>query len=144
MGLKRPSVLFSRIPLGPGLRRGPVDGTIQWTWRRRWDSNPRKLALHALSKRADSAALAPLQECCPTGALRQLLQATHVLPEEQIVKSATDAVIVFRVGTSSSEVAVGSCATKARESGQVRKEAAFIGSFRVPRVSWPSLQWMKW
>ncbi|MEY4401372.1 MAG: hypothetical protein RL072_1237 [Actinomycetota bacterium] len=30
-------------------------------WRRGWDSNPRKLALHALSKRADSAALAPLR-----------------------------------------------------------------------------------
>ena len=32
-----------------------------WVWRRGWDSNPRKLALHALSKRADSAALAPLR-----------------------------------------------------------------------------------
>ena len=29
-------------------------------WRRGWDSNPRKVALHTLSKRADSAALAPL------------------------------------------------------------------------------------
>ena len=28
--------------------------------RRGWDSNPRKVALHTLSKRADSAALAPL------------------------------------------------------------------------------------
>lgn len=27
-------------------------------WRKRWDSNPRKLSLHTLSKRADSAALA--------------------------------------------------------------------------------------
>jgi hypothetical protein len=32
-----------------------------------------------------------------------------------------------RADASSSEVAVGSCATDARESGQVRKEAAFIG-----------------
>jgi hypothetical protein len=32
-------------------------------WRRRWDSNPRKVALHTLSKRADSAALALLQKC---------------------------------------------------------------------------------
>ena len=31
------------------------------TWRREWDSNPRKVALHTLSKRADSAALASLQ-----------------------------------------------------------------------------------
>ncbi len=30
------------------------------TWRREWDSNPRKVALHTLSKRADSAALASL------------------------------------------------------------------------------------
>ncbi len=30
-------------------------------WRRERDSNPRKVALHTLSKRADSAALAPLQ-----------------------------------------------------------------------------------
>ena len=29
-------------------------------WRRERDSNPRKVALHTLSKRADSAALAPL------------------------------------------------------------------------------------
>ncbi len=29
-------------------------------WRRRWDSNPRKVALHTLSKRAGSAALALL------------------------------------------------------------------------------------
>ena len=30
-------------------------------WRKRWDSNPRKLSLHTLSKRADSATLAPFQ-----------------------------------------------------------------------------------
>ena len=36
---------------------------------------------------------------------------------------------------SPSEVTVGSCATDARESGQVRKEAAFIGSTRVPQMA---------
>jgi hypothetical protein len=39
-----------------------------------------------------------------------------------------------------SEVAVGSCATDARESGQGRKTAAFIGNVRVPQATWPSLQ----
>ncbi len=34
-------------------------------------------------------------------------------------------------------VAVGSCATGARESGQVRKEAAFSGNIRVLQIAWP-------
>ena len=34
---------------------------VRGTWRRVWDSNPRWLAPHTLSKRADSAALATLQ-----------------------------------------------------------------------------------
>jgi hypothetical protein len=47
----------------------------------------------------------------------------------------------YRVSTlPSSEVAVGSCATDARESGQGRKTAAFIGNVRVPQTTWPSLQ----
>jgi len=49
-------------------------------------------------------------------------------------------VSLMRADTSSSEVAVGSCATVARESGQVRKEAAFIGRSSVPQIAWPSLQ----
>ena len=32
-----------------------------YIWRRGWDSNPRTREGHTLSKRADSAALAPLQ-----------------------------------------------------------------------------------
>ena len=40
----------------------------------------------------------------------------------------------------SSEVAAGSCATSARESGQSRKAAAFIGAIRVPQIAWSSLQ----
>ncbi len=35
--------------------------TQRRAWRRGWDSNPRRVAPHTLSKRADSAALAPLQ-----------------------------------------------------------------------------------
>jgi hypothetical protein len=31
-----------------------------WPWRRRWDLNPRKVSLHTISNRADSAALALL------------------------------------------------------------------------------------
>ena len=34
-------------------------------------------------------------------------------------------------------VTVGSCATGARESGQVRKEAAFSGAIRVLQIAWP-------
>jgi len=41
----------------------------------------------------------------------------------------------MRADTSSSEVAVGSCATDARESGQIRKEAAFIGRRSVPQIA---------
>ena len=37
-----------------------------------------------------------------------------------------------------SEVAVGSCATGARESGQARDGAAFIGIAGVPQIAWPS------
>ena len=47
---------FRLATLSVDARRGLND-----VWRRGWDSNPRKLALHALSKRADSAALAPLR-----------------------------------------------------------------------------------
>ena len=34
---------------------------FELSWRKRWDSNPRKLSLHTLSKRAGSAALALFQ-----------------------------------------------------------------------------------
>ena len=38
------------------------------------------------------------------------------------------------------EVTVGSCATGAREPGQDREVAAFIGTARVPQIAWPSPQ----
>ena len=38
-----------------------IVGCGESTWRREWDSNPRWVAPHTLSKRADSAALASLQ-----------------------------------------------------------------------------------
>ncbi len=44
-------------------RAGGLPRRLVFFWRRRWDSNPRKVALHTLSKRADSAALALLQKC---------------------------------------------------------------------------------
>jgi hypothetical protein len=38
-----------------------MDDLVQLSkWRREWDSNPRRVAPHTLSKRADSAALASL------------------------------------------------------------------------------------
>ncbi len=43
-------------------------------------------------------------------------------------------------GSPSSEVATGSCAMGAREPGQDRKVAAFIGIVRVPQTAWSSPQ----
>ena len=37
-----------------------------------------------------------------------------------------------------SEVTVGSCATGAREPGQAREGAAFIGIAGAPQIAWPS------
>jgi len=56
------------------------------------------------------------------------------------VPSLECTVSLVHTDTSSSEVAAGSCATDARESGQIRKEAAFIGRRSVPQIAWPSLQ----
>jgi len=53
------------------------------------------------------------------------------------------AVSITHADTSPSEVAVGSCATDARESGQIRKEAAFIVRRSVPQIAWPPLQSVK-
>ena len=39
---------------------------------------------------------------------------------------------------SPSEVVIGSCATDAREPGQDRKVAAFIGIVCVPQIAWSS------
>ncbi len=40
-----------------------VSAEYSWerSWRRRWDLNPRKVSLHTISNRADSAALALLR-----------------------------------------------------------------------------------
>ena len=114
-------------------------------WRRGWDSNPRKLALHALSKRADSAALAPLRIVVACGCNARTTagyRRTHSRIADARCQNAATSIgtSVWNNVASSSEVAVGSCATDTRESGQVRKEAAFIGSARVPQIAWPSLQ----
>src|SRR5665213_3678162 len=39
--------------------------TAKSIWRRRWDLNPRKVSLHTISNRADSAALALLHRLVP-------------------------------------------------------------------------------
>ncbi len=46
----------------------------------------------------------------------------------------------FGHGVSPSEVVTGSCATDAREPGQDRKVAAFIGIVSVPQIAWSSPQ----
>ena len=91
--------------------------------RRRWDSNPRTREGHTLSKRADSAALALLPNLSwrgyPPGSVEHTQRAS-----------------VFPAG----EVMTGSCATGAREPGQARNGAAFIGIARVPQIAWSSPQ----
>ena len=53
--------------VGPGYQTEQISGTIQTPlipliiWRRGWDSNPRYVAAHTLSKRAPSATRTPLR-----------------------------------------------------------------------------------
>ena len=47
--------------------------------------------------------------------------------------------IISVTAISPSEVVTGSCATDAREPGQDRKVAAFIGIVCVPQIAWSSL-----
>ena len=61
--LDRPGVFFIPNIAGPLKEEQRQDVALPDTlfkWRTERDSNPRKVALHTLSKRADSAALAPL------------------------------------------------------------------------------------
>ena len=80
------------------------------TERRERDSNPRRVAPHTLSKRADSAALAPL--------LRGLAE--------------------YMADAPAPKVAAGSCAIATREPSQGRKAAALSGACDVPQIAWPS------
>ena len=48
--------------------------------------------------------------------------------------------IISVTAFSPSEVVTGSCATDAREPGQDRKVAAFIGIVSVPQIAWSSPQ----
>ena len=80
--------------------------------RREWDSNPRRLAPHTLSKRADSAALASLPRAGdPTGGRYSPRGRTPARP---------------------CDGPPGSGAARSREPSQVRKEAALSGASRVP------------
>ena len=90
---------------------------VSTTERREWDSNPRWVAPHTLSKRADSAALAPLLGTRARGS-----------------RAAGQGIVAVRSPWS---VAVGSCATAAREPSQGRKAAALSGARRVPQIAWP-------
>ena len=105
---------LGRAPAASPRRRSAVPSQ-----RRGWDSNPRRVAPHTLSKRADSAALAPLP-----GSARVAVTARLAPPQAQRHPPG--------------EVTVGPCATGVRESGQDREVAAFNGSARVPQAAWPS------
>ncbi len=78
--------------------------------RRGWDLNPRWVAPHTISNRADSAALAPL--LVTAGAYATLW-------DEGLAPGA----------------AVGSCATMHREPGQGLTAAALSGTQRVPQIA---------
>jgi len=80
--------------------------------------NPRLVAQHTISNRADSAALALLPECSPV----RLVEAA---PAERGTS------LDLRTEPWLGAVA-GSCATAARESSQGRKTAALSGYGRVP------------
>jgi hypothetical protein len=84
-------------------------------WRREWDSNPRWVAPHTLSKRADSAALASLLDARPPDVAGWA--------ERQAILS----------NGPRSHVMVGPCATGGREPGQGREAAAFSGYSGVPQ-----------
>src|SRR5581483_38383 len=93
---------------------------VQRRWnsggRRRWDLNPRLVAQHTISSRADSAALALLPN------------------ESQRLAESVWAEVGSRVHRPTPRLGAvaGSCATAARESSQGRKAAALSGFGRVP------------
>ncbi len=97
---------------------------VRTPWRRRWDLNPRKVSLHTISNRADSAALALLQ--------RSLAWARTGYPEGHGASHAS----LIRPRP---KAAAGSRATAVREPSQGWKPAALSGSGWVPRIAWPSL-----
>jgi hypothetical protein len=80
--------------------------------------NPRLVAQHTISNRADSAALALLPEC-------SLVR----LAETPISEFGTN---LRRYATPVPGAVAGSCATAACESSQGRKAAALSGYGRVP------------
>ena len=79
---------------------------VRTPWRRGWDLNPRRVAPHTISNRADSAALAPL---------RDVLSLDYYVGEER-----------------ASGATVGSYATWHREPSQGLTAAALSGTLRVP------------
>ena len=56
------TVMPAREARSPEFRKQLGPTFVNTPWRRRWDLNPRKVSLHTISNRADSAALALLQD----------------------------------------------------------------------------------
>jgi hypothetical protein len=54
------------------------------TERREWDSNPRKVAPHTLSRRADSSALASLQGLLPKREMLPAVRATKAARSQHV------------------------------------------------------------
>ena len=117
---RRPARRRGRRQLAPGraqrIASSIMAPRLRRSWRREWDSNPRRVAPHTLSKRADSAALASL-----------------LTPGTDYGPAAWPGEVTGPIGSDRhlrhppGEVTVGSCATGGRESGQDREAAAFNG-----------------
>ena len=96
-------------------------------WRRRWDLNPRWVAPHTISNRADSAALALLRESKPRQAHR-----SPTGPFRRRRRGRPGWALAWAGVAPALGAAAGSCATSACEPSQGRKAAALSGFGRVP------------
>ena len=94
-------------------------------WRRRWDLNPRKVSLHTISNRADSAALALLHTLILTTRNEYRLAR---LPEPRATFSGI-------LDSPRFKAVVGSRATIFREPSQGWKPAALSELCWVPRIA---------
>jgi hypothetical protein len=99
-------------------------------WRRRWDLNPRKVSLHTISNRADSAALALLPNSQHSYIKLNTGSQGYLSPlnvhSGNLLRPRSTAV-------------VGSRATTVREPSQGWKPAALSELCWVPRIAWPPL-----
>ncbi len=123
-----PRTVGSRSPAGRPAgasgrehRHFEVPGFVRTPRRRGWDSNPRSLAGHTISNRADSAALAPLPE--PRRYRLAWSPGTAGPPSDGPRRARARA-------------AAGFCATGPREPSQGREAAALSEPSRVPQGTW--------